>query len=566
MKPRMTFCLSLAVIFLLHTGQTEAGWKFWKKDPTTTTTIEPPLGDVSSTVSSTTVSSRTTTLRNNVGPTAVDTRRQSLPRKPSPGTEVGLDLPGNNRSGNQGYRDWAIDLTGAGENKPKQPSPAPDPQGNRNQFGGVPTSTVASRPSSTTTSTTVKPPLTSGNRPNVPGGISNVPGSPIGERSWAEVAGGGSRPGSPTPATRSGSQIPTSRPASHVPSTRPGSPTPTSRRGSQGSLDSPGFGNTAGNHGSLNGGENYPNIPNNPRTTARPSQTTATSSTGNGKVYSSNPTYSKGKSVTDEDLEKLSEALFIKDKNNANQFITLNLQKETTGNSPTDQAPQPLFNVKAEAYQIPTIEKVRTIYDNYHLDTRTNEYINPAQRQEESLLVDTFLSTNVMSAAMRFLADKELVRKDYYEYKDTLRRLWFDLFSRGGGKLSSAGFEHVFLAEQKPNEAGSLEVSGLHNWIYYSNEEANHRANYLGYIKKKDLGNKASLIKIHTKHNDLDKPVTTMFVGTSPELEMALYTVCFLTRPEQACPVSLGGNKFNIITHKFRYRGKDLIGSAYPEF
>lgn len=59
------------------------------------------------------------------------------------------------------------------------------------------------------------------------------------------------------------------------------------------------------------------------------------------RVFSSNPTYSKGNTVTDEDLQKLSESLFIKDVNNANRFITLNLQKKTTGSSATDEAPQP---------------------------------------------------------------------------------------------------------------------------------------------------------------------------------------------------------------------------------
>lgn len=67
------------------------------------------------------------------------------------------------------------------------------------------------------------------------------------------------------------------------------------------------------------------------------------------------------------------------------------------------------------------------------------------------------------------------------------------------------------------------------------------------------------------KFNGVDKPVTTFFVGTSPELEMALYTVCFFARPDAKCPVSLGGTKFDIQTHKFRYRGRDLIGSAFPD-
>jgi len=147
-----------------------------------------------------------------------------------------------------------------------------------------------------------------------------------------------------------------------------------------------------------------------------------------------------------------------------------------------------LLTVNPEAFQIPTIQKVFSIFDNYQLDTHTNEYISPTQRQEESLLVDTFLNTNVMSAAMRFLAAKGFIRQDYYEYKDTLRRIWFNLFSRGQGKIGSTGFEHIFMAETKQTDSGT-EVLGLHNWIFFNAEEIKRHIDYLGYIKKIDLGN-----------------------------------------------------------------------------
>lgn len=64
---------------------------------------------------------------------------------------------------------------------------------------------------------------------------------------------------------------------------------------------------------------------------------------------------------------------------------------------------------------------------------------------------------------------------------------------------------------------------------------------------------------------NIEKPTNSLFIGTSPELEMALYTVCFEVRPDADCPLAYGGNRFNIVTHTFRYRGKNLIGSAYPE-
>lgn len=65
--------------------------------------------------------------------------------------------------------------------------------------------------------------------------------------------------------------------------------------------------------------------------------------------------------------------------------------------------------------------------------------------------------------------------------------------------------------------------------------------------------------------NGLGKPSNSLFIGTSPELELAIYTVCFTLRAGQECRLAYGGKDFNIVTHSFKYRGKDLIGSAYPE-
>ena len=37
-----------------------------------------------------------------------------------------------------------------------------------------------------------------------------------------------------------------------------------------------------------------------------------------------------------------------------------------------------------------------------------------------------------------------------------------------------------------------------------------------------------------------------MLIGTSPVLEMALYTLCFKARPDQDCIVSLASKNFTI--------------------
>lgn len=76
---------------------------------------------------------------------------------------------------------------------------------------------------------------------------------------------------------------------------------------------------------------------------------------------------------------------------------------------------------------------------------------------------------------------------------------------------------------------------------------------------------KGAVMKIHFNQQGVDKPVNSLFVGTSPELEMALYTVCFVTRVDNDCKLKLANKDVNIITYNYRYRSKNLIGSAYPQ-
>ncbi|XP_043477088.1 poly(U)-specific endoribonuclease homolog isoform X2 [Leptopilina heterotoma] len=260
------------------------------------------------------------------------------------------------------------------------------------------------------------------------------------------------------------------------------------------------------------------------------------------------------------DIQQVTEDLFKKDTNNANHHITVNLQGQKKDDSTNDDAPEHLLTVKSEAYEIPTVKAVLALHDNYELSVKTKENVTPEERNEESTLLDEFLKTDLMQAAMKFLADKGYIPKDEYEYKDILRAIWFTQFKRIEGDSSSSGFETVFLAEQFDNE-----IIGLHNWIYFAKQEEANNLNYLGYIQEKKLASTASVIKLRSTLNNVLQPVTSIFVGTSPELEMALYTICFYTRPNNLCPVSLGGSQFSIIVNRVNYFGKEILVSAYPE-
>lgn len=74
-----------------------------------------------------------------------------------------------------------------------------------------------------------------------------------------------------------------------------------------------------------------------------------------------------------------------------------------------------------------------------------------------------------------------------------------------------------------------------------------------------------TVVKLRSSLNSVVQPVTTIFVGTSPELEMSLYTMCFYIRPNLPCPIKLGGTEFIIIANAINYFGKDILISAYPE-
>lgn len=76
-----------------------------------------------------------------------------------------------------------------------------------------------------------------------------------------------------------------------------------------------------------------------------------------------------------------------------------------------------------------------------------------------------------------------------------LKTLWFKIFSRGGGKLGSCGFEHVFLQELKDG------ISGMHNWVYFHDEQKKNRQLMFKQLKgKMDFGNVNLKLIFHFFH------------------------------------------------------------------
>jgi len=172
-----------------------------------------------------------------------------------------------------------------------------------------------------------------------------------------------------------------------------------------------------------------------------------------------------------------------------------------------------------------------------------------------------------MKYCHNYLIAKHSAPESLADFKKYLYGLWFELYSRTGKVNDSSGFEHVFLGEVKNGQ-----VIGFHNWIQFFVEEKRGHVDYKGYIiNKKKHGkpgeehadNSARLITIQFSWGHETKTVSSTLIGTSPEFEIALYTMCFLTGQESV-NVKLGPYSVHIMCHHWHTKHGDKIGACYP--
>lgn len=100
---------------------------------------------------------------------------------------------------------------------------------------------------------------------------------------------------------------------------------------------------------------------------------------------------------------------------------------------------------------------------------------------------------------------------------------------------------------------------------FYLEEQAGN-LNYFGYLDKVDFGkNMYGLTNVFTWNNQ-KKPIGGGFIGTPPELDIAVYSLCALTRSSMPCPAVFNGINFNVVSYINDFNGHQTIGTAYPEF
>ncbi|CAG0901122.1 unnamed protein product [Darwinula stevensoni] len=286
--------------------------------------------------------------------------------------------------------------------------------------------------------------------------------------------------------------------------------------------------------------------------------------------------------VTDEDLRILAESLLEMDVNNVGGLVTVELQGQTSQTG-GDEASEPLFvgELPEEIWSIETVAKMMALFDNYEPNITESENVTFEEEEEVDAFLDAVIATDVMRSAYQFLVDKEEIPEDPPAFKERLEEMWFEMYPRDGDTLGSSGFEHVFMGEFQ-----GTAVTGFHGWFWFYLQERASRMNYFGYMNYRNLTDKVR--RVHSRNLiipppiqqtrphpqgillDLSfewdghrKPISTTYIGVSPELELALLTVCFVARPDSLCPVRLAGEELHVQTVVMEYEGTRHVGTAY---
>ncbi|KRZ71893.1 Poly(U)-specific endoribonuclease -like protein, partial [Trichinella papuae] len=259
--------------------------------------------------------------------------------------------------------------------------------------------------------------------------------------------------------------------------------------------------------------------------------------------------------VTDEELIELSVELGKIDDSFAKlSGVTLNLQKRYSQDS-TSSLHQLFGQVPADVKLRPSVAAFVELFEHFIPETGKKEIISEGKSKTINNFIDAVVESNVMKMLMQFLRNKNVSEaSSENDFKKYLQTIWFQMYSRKNNVLDSCAFEHTFLGEIYKKK-----VMGMHNWIRMAYLEKTGKAQYNGYysmITDKYLSISFTWKKA-TKHK------SGFLLGTSPEYEMALYTMCYIFRNEQDCFVKFRSCTGNIFTYSLQRRNESYLSTAY---
>ena len=293
------------------------------------------------------------------------------------------------------------------------------------------------------------------------------------------------------------------------------------------------------------------------------------------RIVRNNLSHSTNFDPTDAELNSLDDAcsrlwLFEeKSRLKPGRDYAINLQNGKKPYQVGDRAADNLFTyVKPDVLERQTFKRFRALLDNYSCQTGIAEVVTTQEVSEEKDFLDACFETPIWQYVYRYVVKKKKFKGSIVRFQQYIHDLWFGLYKREVRGDSSA-FEHVFVGEIRDNN-----TLGMHNWIQLYNEELKKRLNYLGFIKPKGMPrgydsplthSDSRLITIQFEWNGALKPISTSFIGTTPEFELGIYSLIYLCGNEGDNIVELGPYRLNLVCHKFGKGKYAHIGTVYPE-
>ncbi|XP_071098474.1 uridylate-specific endoribonuclease B-like [Haliotis cracherodii] len=276
--------------------------------------------------------------------------------------------------------------------------------------------------------------------------------------------------------------------------------------------------------------------------------------------------------VTPKELITFAQSIWDNDVNRVDgSLYTLNYQGMTTGKETGDGAAGKLITPADNQLDVLLADHNTTyptfihLLDNYAANVQHAEHRPSHEIQEENKFWDAISKTKVMQLTFRFLVDNGFMKSDMKAFRTIINEMWFELYpvQNHASALSDSGFEHIMVGETLTHKTSNTTVRGFHNWVQFYQEEKAGKLDYDGFIK---YAQNPDIVDVRFNWKNGIAKSSSFFVGTSPEFDMALYTVCALVHPNKNCPVTINGKHFGILTTTARHQQIQQLTSVKPNF
>uniref|UniRef100_H3B059 Uridylate-specific endoribonuclease n=1 Tax=Latimeria chalumnae TaxID=7897 RepID=H3B059_LATCH len=278
---------------------------------------------------------------------------------------------------------------------------------------------------------------------------------------------------------------------------------------------------------------------------------------------------SAGDHISNAEILELSEQFYSLDINKVDETnIVINAQRlipNSDTDAKVDYAPARLYTFVNEGvfFARPTFAAFISLLNNYHQKTGEAEVFSNEQFAEQDTFLSEIMKTPIMQEFYNFLHSKSRLMREQ-EYTDAFFPLWFHFYHRGSCEGHSSIIKNLF----STGEIKKGKVSSFHNWIRFYLLEKSGSLNYYSHNFEGPWPGYPEMLGMQFNWNGYFKEVGSEFIGSSPEYDFAMYTLCFLAKPDKLCKVSVNGYQMGIQTYTWTKsvygNGKKYVATAYP--